>query len=74
MVAMRLYSRKDFESKLKEVYKLSPTDETVDDTRLWKTENDCYIAITELPEGHGYPDYCRTFEFTRIALSLKNEN
>jgi len=57
MVAVRLYSKEDFESEMKEVYKLSPTDETVDDTRFWKTENDCYIAITELPEGQDYPDY-----------------
>lgn len=68
MVAMRIYSKKNFERELKEVYRLSPTDETVDDTRLWKTENGCYIAITELPEGQDYPDYYLDIIIEHLSL------
>jgi hypothetical protein len=57
MVAMRLYSEEDFHKELKETYHLSPTDEIVDDTRLWKTKNGCHVAVTELPKGESYPDY-----------------
>lgn len=57
MTAMRLYTKEAFEKELKDTYHLTLSDERVDDARLWKTENDCYIAVTELPEGESYPDY-----------------
>lgn len=57
MAAMRLFLKEDFERELKETYHLTPTDEKVDDVRLWKTANGCLISVTELPDGESYPDY-----------------
>lgn len=56
MVAMRRYSKEDFEKELKEVCHLTYTDQTVGNTRLWKTKNDRYVTVTEDPAGGFYPD------------------
>lgn len=55
-MAMRLYSCDDFEAELKEKWKLTPTDTTTAQTRMWKTPKGRHISIPSLPQGERYPD------------------
>ncbi len=56
-MAMRLYSKDEFEEDLRVKWNLAPTDHKTNTARLWKTSDGKYVVVPELPNGERYPDY-----------------
>lgn len=56
-MALRLFSKEEFEQELKESWNLSPTNEGGDTFTLWHTSKGHYITVPKLPESERYPDY-----------------
>ena len=53
-MAMRLYSREEFEADIAERWGLSPTENSTASVRFWMTRGGCHISIPVLDH---YPDY-----------------
>ena len=53
-MAMRLYTKDEFEADIKQRWNIEPTDKRSSTAKLWKTQNGKYITIPELDQ---YPDY-----------------
>lgn len=56
-MAMRLYTRDEFEEELVQKWNLTPTEERTETTRFWMTPNGKHISVPILPGGTRYPDY-----------------
>ena len=56
-MAMRLYSREDFESHLKENLGLTKTEHTTDTTEVWVTASGCHVTVPVLEKDELYPDF-----------------
>lgn len=51
-MAMRLYTREEFEAELKDKWKLEPTNERTATTRAWTTPRGRFILVPVLNERH----------------------
>ena len=56
-MAMRRYTKAEFEAELTQKWKLQPTGEGTATTRAWKTPRGRHILVPVLPHGEAYPDY-----------------
>ena len=56
-MAMRLLTKKEFESYLTDKLDLKKTDMATDTTRIWRTKSGKCMSIPDLPRGQRYPDY-----------------
>jgi len=60
-MALRLFTKEEFEQELKEKLELTPTDECTDTACAWKTKSDRSVLVPisgiELPDiGEMFPD------------------
>lgn len=56
-MAMRLYTKDDFESHLNEKLGLTKTEYKTDTTEIWVTASGCHVTVPVLEEDDVYPDY-----------------
>lgn len=56
-MAMRLFTKEEFEDRLRNVSKLTKTDERTDTTEIWVTEGGHHISVPILDDDKSYPDY-----------------
>lgn len=56
-MAMRLYTREEFEAELREKWGLKPTDHATKTTRAWITPNGDHLLVPVFPDGDRYPDH-----------------
>ena len=56
-MAMRLYTKEEFEAELREKWDLIPTSEKFKTYRIWKTRKGHFLTVPILPAGERYPDY-----------------
>lgn len=56
-MAMRLYTREEFEDELREKWGLTLTDECLETARIWRTKSGNHVTVPLLPAGEAYPDY-----------------
>lgn len=56
-MAMRLYTKDEFEAELKEKWELVPTDQKFKTYRIWETKKGHFLTVPILPAGESYPDY-----------------
>jgi len=56
-MAMRLYTKAEFEAELKEKWGLTPTEQVFATFRIWRHECGGHLTVPELPRGERYPDH-----------------
>jgi len=56
-MSMRLFTKEEFEANLKDVSKLTKTNQATSTTEIWKTEGGFFISVPILEENQRYPDY-----------------
>ncbi|MDH5573261.1 MAG: hypothetical protein OEY89_15980 [Gammaproteobacteria bacterium] len=56
-MAMRLFSKAEFEQHIQKQWGLTPTEIVTKTTKLWKTSDGLYISIPNLKKAETYPDY-----------------
>ena len=56
-MAMRLFTKKEFEEHLRNQLDLEPTGEKTSTTHVWKTKTGYYVLVPVMPRGERYPDY-----------------
>ena len=56
-MAMRLYTRTEFEKELRTKWKLEPTEHQAAMFTIWKTPKGKHVMVPTLPKGTRYPDF-----------------
>ncbi len=56
-MAMRLFSKDEFEAYLRDNLNLTKTDQRVPSAFIWKTDGGQHIFVPELDDEDRYPDY-----------------
>ena len=70
-MALRLYTKEEFQKELSDSLKLSPTDETVGGARAWATNTGKHVLVPEnginVPElGERFPDNWMAEIYTQV--------
>ena len=56
-MAMRLYSKQEFEAELREKYRLKPTHHHTATTRAWVTEEGDHLLVPSFTDDDRIPDH-----------------
>jgi len=56
-MALRIYTKEEFELELRSLWGLEPTDSTTQKTRFWKTPEGKFLTVPEFEDGDPYPHF-----------------
>jgi hypothetical protein len=68
-MAMRLFSKDEFEAYLRDNLSLTKTDQRVSSAVIWKIKDGQFILVPELDDGDRYPDYLLNDIYLQIQRS-----